>query len=223
MPRVSITIAEKNSQPYRFTLDREKVSIGRGADCDIIIDCPSVSSLHCTMERVDGGYILRDRKSTNGITLDEEPMAVIDLRNNNDVKVGDVEFGYELSDEELDDLDEEEFVPHEKKMSEVKEKAKKAKGPDNQKTLSKVASGGPSPQTMVRPMLASSNSDNGGFLFAVAVFVCGGAAFVAGMSNSYSSSQRKLGREGEISLVQDIREGRPPLVKEKEKEEEEAE
>lgn len=223
MPRVSITIAEKNSQPYRFTLDREKVSIGRGADCDIIIDCPSVSSLHCTMERVDGGYILRDRKSTNGITLDEEPMAVIDLRNNNDVKVGDVEFGYELSDEELDDLDEEEFVPHEKKMSEVKEKAKKAKGPDNQKTLSKVASGGPSPQTMVRPMLASSNSDNGGFLFAVAVFICGGAAFVAGMSNSYSSSQRKLGREGEISLVQDIREGRPPLVKEKEKEEEEAE
>ena len=222
MPRVSITIAGKNSQPYRFTLDRKKVSIGRGADCDIVIDCPSVSSLHCTMERVDGGYILRDRKSTNGITLDEEAMAVIDLRNNNDVKVGDVEFGYELSDEELDDLDEEEFVPQEKKMSEVKEKTKKAKAPDNQKTLSKVASGGPPPQTMVQPMLASSNSDNGGFLFAVAVFVCGGAAFVAGMSNSYSSSQRKLGREGEISLVQDIREGRPPLVKEKEKEEEEA-
>jgi len=219
MPRVSITIAGKNSQPYRFSLDRKKVSIGRGADCDIVVDCPSVSSLHCTMERVDGGYILRDRKSTNGITLDEEAMAVIDLRNNNDVKVGDVKFGYELNDEELDDLDEEEFVPHEKKMSEVKEKAKKAKAPDNQKALGKVASGRPSPQTMVQPILASSTSDNGGFLFAVAVFVCGGAAFVAGMSNSYGSSQRKLGREGEISLVQDIREGRPPLVKEKEEEE----
>ena len=223
MPRVSITIAGKNSQPYRFTLDRKKVSIGRGADCDIVIDCPSISSLHSTMERVDGGYILRDRKSTNGITLNEEAMAVIDLRNNDDVKVGDVEFGYELSDEELDDLDEEEFVPQERKMSEVKEKAKKPEAPENQKNLSKVASGGPSPQTMVQPMLASSNSDSGGFLFAVAVFVCGGAAFVAGMSNSYSGSQRKLGREGEISLVQDIREGRPPLVKEKEKEEEEAE
>ena len=219
MPRISITIAGKNPQPYRFSLDRKKVSIGRGADCDIVIDCPSVSSLHCTMERVDGGYILRDRKSTNGITLDKEAMAVIDLRNNNDVKVGDVEFGYELNDEELDDLDEEEFVPQEKKMSEVKEKAKKNKAPDNQKALSKVASGGPSPQTMVQPILASSTSDNGGFLFAVAVFVCGGAAFVAGMSNSYSSSQRKQGREGEISLVQDIREGRPPLVKEKEEEE----
>ena len=219
MPRVSITIAGKNSQPYRFSLDRKKVSIGRGADCDIVIDCPSVSSLHCTMERVDGGYILRDRKSTNGITLDEEAMAVIDLRNNDNVKVGDVEFGYELSDEELDDLDEEEFVPQEKKMSEIKEKAKKAKAPDNQKALSKVVSGGPSPQTMVQPILASSTSDNGGFLFAVAVLVCGGAAFVAGISNSYGSSQRKLGREGEISLVQDIREGRPPLVKEKEEEE----
>ena len=219
MPRVSITITGKNSQAYRFTLDHEKVSIGRGADCDIIIDCPSVSSLHCTMERVDGGYILRDRNSTNGITLDDEAMAVIDLRNNNDVKVGDVEFGYELSNEELDDLDEEDFIPKERKMSEVREKAKKPNAPNNQKAVSKVASGGPSPQAMVHPMLSSSNSDNGGFLFAVAVFVCGGAAFVAGMSNSYSSSQRKLGREGEISLVQDIREGRPPLVKEKEEDE----
>ena len=81
----------------------------------------------------------------------------------------------------LDDLDEEEFVPHEKKMSEIKEKAKKAKAPDNQKALGKVASGRPSPQTMVQPVLASSTSDNGGFLFAVAVFVCGGAAFVAGI------------------------------------------
>jgi len=217
MPRVSITISGKNSQPYRFALDRKKVTIGRGADCDIIVDCPSVSSLHCTMERVDGGYILRDRKSTNGITLDDEEMAIIDLRNNNDVKVGDVKFDYELSDDELDELDEEEFSPHEKTMSEVREKAKKAKSPAKKNTQNKIVAGGPTPKTMAQPTLASSTPDNGGFLFAVAVFVCGGAAFVAGMSNSYGSAQRKLDRKGEISLIQDIRDGRPlPEKKEEE-------
>ena len=219
MPRVSITISGKNSQPYRFALDRKKVTIGRGADCDIVVDCPSVSSLHCTMERVDGGYILRDRKSTNGITLDEEEMAIIDLRNNNNVKVGDVEFGYELSDEELDELDDEEFTPHEKKMSEVKEKAKKANPPAKKKAQGNIVTGGPAPQALGQPILASSTSDNGGFLFAVAVFVCGAAAFVAGLNSSYGSTQRKLGREGEISLIQDMREGRPPLAKEKDEEE----
>ncbi|MDB4740539.1 FHA domain-containing protein, partial [Akkermansiaceae bacterium] len=64
MPRVSITIPGKNSQPYRFKLDRNKVTIGRSADNDIVIDDTSVSSTHCTMDRVDGGYILRDKNST---------------------------------------------------------------------------------------------------------------------------------------------------------------
>jgi predicted component of type VI protein secretion system len=107
MPRVSITIPGKNSQPYRFQLDRKKVSIGRSSDNDIIINCPSVSSLHCTMERMNGGYILRDRNSTNGLKLGEDEMAVIDLRNESEVRVGDVKFDYTLSDEELDDLDQE--------------------------------------------------------------------------------------------------------------------
>jgi len=88
MPRVSITIPDKNPQPYRFNLDHKKVTIGRSKDSDIIIDEPSVSGLHATMERVDGGYILRDRGSTNGITLDDELMQIIDLRNGDDVKVG---------------------------------------------------------------------------------------------------------------------------------------
>lgn len=220
MPRVSITIAEKNSQPYRFNLDRKKVTIGRGADCDIIIDCPSVSSLHCTMERVDGGYILRDRKSTNGIELDGEEMAVIDLRNNNDIKVGDVKFDYHLSDEELDELDEEEFVPHEKKKSEVSNEPKKSKKPAKKKVAANIVTAGPAPQTMAQPMLSSSSTDGGGFLFAVAVFVCGGLAFFGGMSNKYVKKQENLGREGEISLLQDIREGRPEIKQKKEEESE---
>ena len=94
MPRVAITISGKSPQPYRFELSTKKVSISRSEDNDITIACPSVSSLHCTMERVDGGYILRDRHSTNGISLGDDDMAVIDLRNDSEIKVGDVKFEY---------------------------------------------------------------------------------------------------------------------------------
>ena len=61
MPRVCINVTGKNSQPYRFSLDRKIVRLGRAADNDIIIDCPSVSSHHCEMRRVGGGYVFLHR------------------------------------------------------------------------------------------------------------------------------------------------------------------
>lgn len=212
MPRVAITIPGKNSQPYRFQLDRKKVTIGRASDNDIIIDCPSVSSLHCTMERVEGGYILRDRHSTNGITLDDEEMAVIDLRNDSDVRVGDVKFEYSLSNEELDDLDDEEFVPRAKKASEANDESASEEAPaksKKKKPKTKVAAA--PPQTHSPPPVLASTNQGGGGLYGIALFVCGLLAFYAGLDHKYSGKQRDAGREGDFSLLSDIKNGRPPL------------
>ena len=202
MPRVAITIPGKNPQPYRFQIDRKKVTVGRASDNDIIIDCSSVSSLHCTMERVEGGYILRDRHSTNGITLDQDDMAVIDLRNDNEVRVGDVKFEYTLSNDELDELDDEEFVPHAQKTSDDSNELEVEKKP-------KVGTPVPRPATPV-PVLASSSSDSS-FLYGLALFVCGILSFYAGLDHSYSGKQRNAGRENDVSLLKDMKEGRPPL------------
>jgi pSer/pThr/pTyr-binding forkhead associated (FHA) protein len=208
MPRVSITIPGKNSQPYRFQLDRKKVSIGRSSDNDIIINCPSVSSLHCTMERMNGGYILRDRNSTNGLKLGEDEMAVIDLRNESEVRVGDVKFDYTLSDEELDDLDDEEFVPHAKKANEVRDKPEIEKK-QKKKPKANVLTTPARPATVAQPALAS-NSGGSGFSYGLALLVCGIAAFYAGLDHSYSGKQRTAGREGDVSLFGDFKDGRPP-------------
>lgn len=217
MPRVSITIPGKNSQPYRFKLDREKVTIGRSSDNDIVIDCPSVSALHCTMERVPGGYILRDRKSTNGIRLDEEYMATVDLRNDANVRVGDVQFGYTLSDDELDELDEEEFVPLQETSEErEKRKAKTASSeekPAKKKPKANVVTTPPRPATPVTPQVLASTSESSGFLYGLSLFVAGVLALYAGLASSYSGQQSKAGREGEFSLFGDIKDGRPPLEK----------
>lgn len=104
MPRVTITVPEKNAQPYRFQLDREVVSLGRGAENDIAIDCGSVSVNHAEMRRIEGGYELRDVGSTNGIKLDGERHEVIPLRSGATVKIGDVSFDFLLSEEEREAL-----------------------------------------------------------------------------------------------------------------------
>lgn len=112
MPRVCITVPGKNSQPYRFSLDRKIVRLGRAADNDIIIDCPSVSSHHCEMRRVEGGYILQDLDSTNGIKADGCRMEVLDLENDVDVSIGDADLDFELTDDERADLKKEPHKSH---------------------------------------------------------------------------------------------------------------
>lgn len=107
MPRVTITVPEKNAQPYRFQLDREVVSLGRGAENDIAIDSGSVSVTHAEMRRIKGGYELVDIGSTNGIKLDGHRYEVIPLSNDASVTIGDVAFGFLLSDEELAVLNQE--------------------------------------------------------------------------------------------------------------------
>ncbi len=67
------------------------------------------------MQRVEGGYILKDTQSTNGIKHDDVLMDIIDLFDGMEVLVGDVPLKFILSDEELDTLGEEEFSSHERK------------------------------------------------------------------------------------------------------------
>ena len=104
MPRVTITVPDTNPQPYRFQLDRRVVTLGRGSNNDIVIDCGSVSVSHAEMRRIEGGYELRDMDSTNGIKLDGERMPVIPLRSGLSVKLGDVAFDFLLSEEALEAL-----------------------------------------------------------------------------------------------------------------------
>jgi len=104
MPRVTITVPEKNAQPYRFQLDRACVTLGRGSENDIAIDCGSVSVRHAEMKRVAGGYELWDLGSTNGIKLDGERHEMIPLHSGISVKLGDVAFDFVLSDEEQEAL-----------------------------------------------------------------------------------------------------------------------
>ena len=115
MPRIVITEPDGPGQPYRFEIDHKRVSIGRGSDNDILLTHRSTSSEHCTMERVKGGFILRDQDSTNGIQQDKSLMQVIDLKDGMQLCMGDVTLDFELTEEEIETLSKEGFVPHQMK------------------------------------------------------------------------------------------------------------
>ncbi len=104
MPRITITVSEKSPKSYPFQLDRQLVTLGRGKENDISIDCISTSVRHAEMRRVEGGYELRDLGSTNGIKVNGKRCEIVNLRSGQQVMIGNVALDYELSDDEIEAL-----------------------------------------------------------------------------------------------------------------------
>lgn len=190
MPRVTLTVPDSNPQPYRFQLDRMKVHIGRGSDNDIVVDCGSVSVRHAVMERIEGGYQLRDLGSTNGIKLEGRVREVIPLRHGLSVKIGDVAFDFTLTDEEREALAREK-PPEESPI--VREEELDAPAP-------RKAEPRPAPQRQ----LASSQQPSAAasFFMTLLFLVLAAAAFFVGLSVRH---QKETGN----SLIQSMKGNAP--------------
>ena len=171
MPRVTITVPDKMPQPYRFQLDRRVVMIGRGSENDIAVECGSISVKHAEMVRIDGGYELRDLGSTNGIKLDGERHEVIPLRHGASVKLGDVAFDFELSEEEREALRREKVLddePVSKVPAELAPAVKEAAA-ESEVAPKKRAAG-------------ASSDGGGGFIKFVLILLFALLAFFAGLA-----------------------------------------
>ena len=182
MPRVCINVQGKNAQPYRFALDRKVVRMGRSTDNDIVIDCPSVSSHHCEMKRIEGGYILEDKDSTNGIKLEDERMEIIDLENGLDILVGDAALDFELTNKEKDALSDEEHVPKQRAPLPKKKESKEARKLPVAPSTPSVRPGIPAP-------LASTQTDTGSnFAITIGLLFLALMAFYFGMASKHTST-----------------------------------
>lgn len=165
MPRVTITVPEKTPQPYRFQLERESVTLGRGSENDIAIDCGSVSVRHAEMRRVGGGYELRDLGSTNGIKVNGERKSTVALRNGMNVQLGDVAFDFLLTDEELEALADEKTAT------------------SRRRDLPDAPEGGGEPRaTTPKSPAVPAEHGGGGFGMIVLFLILAAAAFFAGMA-----------------------------------------
>lgn len=65
-------------------IDREKILIGRSANCDVMVDYPDVSRQHASLIQTDEGCLLKDLRSTNGTFVNGKQ-----LRSEQMLKYGD--------------------------------------------------------------------------------------------------------------------------------------
>lgn len=187
MPRVCITVHGKNAQPYRFSLERKVVRLGRAADNDIVIDCPSVSSRHCEMRRIDGGYILEDQDSTNGIKLEGDRMDIIDLENGLDVLVGDAALEFELTNDENDILDKEEYVSQQRACLPKKDEEKKGSPESKRPTPAPTSAPRPAAVPPGAPLASSQTTSGANFAITIGLLFLAIVAFYIGLDSGHRS------------------------------------
>ncbi|MBI3724532.1 FHA domain-containing protein [bacterium] len=67
---MNLVYRNEQGEPASFSLeDRERTTLGRTADRDVVLRDQRVSKLHAIIERVGGAFLLRDCESTNGTFL----------------------------------------------------------------------------------------------------------------------------------------------------------
>ncbi len=187
MPNLSFTIPGQSPLPYSIPLDTEALVIGRSAECNIVLDHPSVSSQHCELSRVPGGFVLRDLNSTNGIHLGEKQMEAIDLLGGTVAQVGDIVVTNEVSEEEEVVFSEEKF-----KSQQKKKKIAKPKATPKAKPTPAVRPGYPGTSTF-QPKPDTSGRDFAIFLACAAAAVF---AFYIGLNTAYRATIPKEDRLG---------------------------
>jgi hypothetical protein len=82
-------VTKAPGNPYR-----DRVSIGRARNCDVVLRFPSVSKLHAHVLREGGAWVVIDESSQNGTAIGRAPLApgkATPLRSGDAVRFGSVE------------------------------------------------------------------------------------------------------------------------------------
>jgi pSer/pThr/pTyr-binding forkhead associated (FHA) protein len=80
----------KDTKPQgEFIFDQPLVTIGRHGDSDVPIRDPAVSGAHARIERVEGGYQIKDLGSTNGVSVGGRRVEQHHLKHNDLLTIGE--------------------------------------------------------------------------------------------------------------------------------------
>lgn len=203
MPRVIITVPKKTPQPYRFSLDREVVTLGRGKENDIVIESGSVSVQHAEMRRVEGGFEIEDLGSTNGIKLDDKRQMKFKLKSGMIVSIGEATFDFTLSDEEhkalgIEKPPTDEVISEKVILEEHVDPEEPAPSPPPRKRKSPL-----------KPVPSASQSPIGSFMMIVLFLIFATASFFTGAAIRYQrdtgeSLLKGFANKGEVEKSETI-------------------
>ncbi len=90
-----LVIVSSNFAGQEFPLKKKEMVIGRGDECDIIVDHRSVSTQHAKVVREQGGeYKIVDLNSKNGVKVSGEEYRNVHLKRGDVVELGHVKFRF---------------------------------------------------------------------------------------------------------------------------------
>lgn len=86
-------------EQLEYVLSRAKVTMGTAPGNDIVIDAAfngsgTVAAVHAELRREDDGFVLADRGSETGVYVNEERVTEAALKDEDQVRIGDVQFIY---------------------------------------------------------------------------------------------------------------------------------
>jgi two-component system, cell cycle response regulator len=77
-----------------ITLPSSRITIGRDAECGVVLDDPDVSRKHASIEIEGGRYVVRDLGSTNGTAVNDRRVKEQPLTSGDRVRVGKTIFKF---------------------------------------------------------------------------------------------------------------------------------
>ncbi len=83
-----------------FTVDRDRVTLGRGPGVDLVFVDPEMSRQHAVIEYTSEGFRIRDLGSTNGIFLNGRQVQVGDVKHGDRFEIGSQAFRFVIEERE---------------------------------------------------------------------------------------------------------------------------
>jgi len=79
-------------------LEKSRMTLGRGAGADVVLDHASISHEHAALELGDAGFRVRDLGSTNGVRVNGAKVMVAELKHGDKVELGSLAFRYVVAE-----------------------------------------------------------------------------------------------------------------------------
>ena len=88
----TVTVVSGPGAGAGFTIDRERVIVGRGPGVDRAFDDSAMSRQHAAIEFDGAGFRLRDLGSLNGTRVNGQPVQSMELRHGDRFEIGGRQF-----------------------------------------------------------------------------------------------------------------------------------
>ncbi|MFA5043687.1 MAG: FHA domain-containing protein [Kiritimatiellia bacterium] len=86
-----------DGEQKKFELGRKSITIGRGAETDVLIADKLASRVHCEISYKDGSYFIRDCNSRNGTFVNDRAIETCRVGPGDRIQVGDAVIAVEAS------------------------------------------------------------------------------------------------------------------------------